>query len=129
MGWAFTWFDKTTKLQFNGAVGYMTSKENYDTQYQTGDEFHFEWAAGYKFDNGLEIGIVGYDYRQITGDSGQGALLGPFKGSVDALGPGLTYSTKFGEIPVTFSARDYEEYNTAHRFQGNLSIGTFTAAF
>jgi hypothetical protein len=44
VSWAFTWFDKTTKLQFNGAIGYMTSWENDATQYRTGDEFHFEWA-------------------------------------------------------------------------------------
>jgi len=129
VGWAFTWFDKATKLQFNGALGFMTSSENSETLYQTGNEFHFEWAIGYKFDNGLEIGIVGYDYRQTTGDSGQGALLGPFEGSVDAIGPGLTYTTKFGEIPVIINVRDYQEYDRQHRFQGNLSIASFTAAF
>jgi hypothetical protein len=129
VGWAFTWLEKSSGLQFNGAVGFMASLENNATQYRTGDEFHFEWAIGYKFKNGLEIGIVGYDYRQITGDSGPGALLGPFEGSVDAIGPGLTYSTKIGNTPVTFGARNYEEYNTEHRFKGNLSIATFTAAF
>ena len=71
IGWAFTWFEKNTKLQFNGAVGFMTSLENEATQYQTGDEFHAEWAVGYKFDNGLVLGVAGYDYRQIRGDSGQ----------------------------------------------------------
>ena len=129
LGWAFTWFDKDTKLQFNAALGFMASVENYATQYQTGDEAHLEWAIGYKFDNGLEIGIVGYEYRQLTGDSGPGALLGPFEGSVDAIGGGSTYSTKIGETPVTISVRDYEEYYRQHRFEGNLSIASFTAVF
>lgn len=128
LGWAFTVFDKNTKLQFNGAVGFMTSIENHAIQYQTGDEFHFEWAIGYKFDNGLEIGIVGYDYRQVSGDSGRGAVLGPFEGVVDAIGPGLTYTTKIADTPVTISARDYIEYNTKHRFEGNLAIAEFTVA-
>jgi hypothetical protein len=48
LGWAFTWFDKTTKLEINGAVGFMASIENFATKYQTGDEFHAEWAVGYK---------------------------------------------------------------------------------
>jgi hypothetical protein len=128
VGWAFTWLDKTTQLEFNGAVGFMAGIENHATQYQTGDEFHFEWAIGKKFESGLQIGIVGYDYRQLTGDSGQGAPF-PFVGQVDAIGPGLTYSTKIGDTPLTFGARNYEEYNTVHRFKGNLSIATVTAAF
>ena len=97
LGWAFTYFDKNSKLQINGAVGFMTSMENDATQYQTGNEFHAEWAIGYKFDNGLLIGVVGYDYRQLTGDFGPGALLGPFESLVDAVGPGLSYSTLIGE--------------------------------
>ena len=76
--WAFTYFDKNSKLQINGAVGFMASMENLQTQYQTGNEFHAEWAIGYKFDNGLMLGVVGYDYSQITGDSGPGALWAPF---------------------------------------------------
>jgi hypothetical protein len=74
----------------------MASVENYATQYQTGDEFHAEWAIGYKFDNGLVLGVVGYDYRQLTGDSGSGAILGPFESSGDAVGGGL----QVGETPV-----------------------------
>jgi hypothetical protein len=127
--WAFSWTEKNSKLQLNAAVGFMFNLENNVTQYQTGDEFHLEWAIGRKFDNGLEIGVVGYDYRQLTGDSGQGALLGPFEGIVDAIGVGVTYSTKIGETFLTFSARQYEEYNTERRFNGNLSIATVTARF
>jgi hypothetical protein len=129
LGWAFTWFEKNSKLQFNGAVGFMTSLENESTQYQTGDEFHAEWAIGYKFDNGLVLGVAGYDYRQLTGDSGQGALLGSFIGSQDAVGPALSYSTLIGKVPVTISVRDYEQYDWKNFFHGNVSIASFTAAF
>ncbi|HZV20705.1 MAG TPA: transporter, partial [Hyphomicrobiales bacterium] len=129
LGWAFTWFDKKSKLQFNGAIGFMASLENDATKYQTGDEFHWEWAVGYRFDNGLILGVVGYDYRQITGDSGRGAILGPFEGTVDAIGPGLSYSSKLGDTPVTISVRDYEQYNAKHMIRGNLALASFTAAF
>jgi len=60
--------------------------ENTATNYKTGDEFHFEWAIGREIATGFVLGIVGYDYRQITGDTGSGATLGPFKGRVDAVG-------------------------------------------
>jgi len=129
VGWGFTYFDKNSKLQFNGAVGFMTSMENDATQYQTGNELHAQWAIGYKFDNGLLLGAVGYDYRQLTGDSGPGALLGPFESLGDAVGPGLSYSTLIGELPVVINVRDYEQYNWKNFFHGNAAIASFTAVF
>lgn len=86
-GWAFTWEHKPSKLQFNGTAGVTFNFENTATDYKTGDEFHFEWAIGREIATGLVLGIVGYDYQQITGDTGSGATLGPFKGRVDALAP------------------------------------------
>jgi hypothetical protein len=129
IGWGFTYFDKNSKIQINGAVGFMASVENYATQYQTGDEFHAEWAIGYKFDNGLVLGVVGYDYRQLTGDSGSGATLGPFESSGDAVGPGLSYTTQVGETPIVINVRDYEQYNTKHFFGGNAAVASVTAIF
>ena len=129
VGWGFTYFDKNSKLQFNGAVGFMSSLENDATQYQTGNELHAQWAIGYKFDNGLLIGAVGYDYRQLTGNSGPGALLGPFESLGDAVGPGLSYSTLIGELPVVINVRDYEQYNWKNFFHGNAAIASFTAVF
>jgi hypothetical protein len=129
LGWGFTYFDKNSKIQINGAVGFMASVENYATQYQTGNEFHAEWAIGYKFDNGLVLGVVGYDYRQLTGDSGSGALLGPFESSVDAVGGGLSYTTQVGETPVVINVRDYEQYNGKNLFHGNAAVASVTAVF
>ena len=45
-GWAFTWTDPSKKLQLNGAAGFTFNYENTETNYRTGNEFHFEWAAG-----------------------------------------------------------------------------------
>jgi hypothetical protein len=45
-GWAFTWVNKATSLQWNGALGVTFNFENTATNYKTGDEFHFEWAIG-----------------------------------------------------------------------------------
>jgi hypothetical protein len=49
------------------------------------------------------IGVVGYEYSQISGDSGSGDKLGPFMGSVDAIGPGLSYSAVIDKSRVTFN--------------------------
>jgi hypothetical protein len=128
-GWAFTWTDKRTRLQFNGAFGFNFNFENDETDYLSGNEFHFEWAVGYELAQGLLIGVVGYDWRQLTGDSGSGARLGPFEGSVDAIGPGLSYTTLVGATPLIINLRHYEEFNAERRISGSMSILTGTIKF
>jgi hypothetical protein len=44
MGWAVTWANEATKLQLNGAAGVTFNFENTETNYRSGNEFHFEWA-------------------------------------------------------------------------------------
>jgi hypothetical protein len=128
-GWAFTYADQKTKWQFNGALGVTFNFENDDTDYQSGTDFHFEWAFGREIANGLVVGLVGYDYRQLTGDTGPGAILGPFKGSVDAIGPGLSYTTLIGKTPLVLGLRHYQEFNTERRFDGHMTIFTGTLRF
>jgi hypothetical protein len=114
-GLAVTWTHKPSKLQVNGAAGFTFNFENQATDYRTGNEFHFEWAIGYELSKGLIVGLVGYDYRQLTGDSGSGAVLGPFKSRVDAVGPGLSYSTVFDKMPLVFSLNHYHESSIASK--------------
>lgn len=128
-GWAFTWTHKPTKLQFNGAAGFTFNFENTETDYRTGNEFHFEWAIGHEFAPGFMLGVVGYDYRQLTGDSGSGAVLGPQKGRVDAIGPGLSYTTVIGKTPVILNLRHYHEFNADKRWEGNSTIASGTIRF
>ena len=123
-GWAFTWTDKASKLQFNGALGFTFNFENNKTDYKSGNEFHFEWAIGREFAPGLVIGVVGYDYRQLTDDSG--GALGAFKGSVDAVGAGLSYTTIVGKTPLVLNLRHYQEFNAENRWEGNSTLGTAT---
>ena len=78
---------------------------------------------------GLLIGVVGYDYREITGDSGSGAKLGPFEGSVDAVGAGLSYTTAIDKTPVIFNLRYYHEYDGKDRFLGDSTIASGTIRF
>jgi hypothetical protein len=128
-GWAFTWAHKASKLQFNGAVGFNFNFENDRTDYRSGNEVHVEWAVGYEVAKGLVVGVVGYDWRQVSGDSGAGALLGPFEGRVDAIGPGLSYTTLIDKMPLIVNVRHYEEYQSERRISGSLSIATVTLKF
>jgi hypothetical protein len=128
-GLAVTYTHKPSQMQFNGAAGVTFNFENTATDYQTGTEFHFEWAIGRELQKGFVIGIVGYNYRQITGDSGPGATLGSFKGQVDAIGPGLSYTTVIGKTPFVFGLRHYREFNAEHRWEGNQTIASGTIRF
>jgi hypothetical protein len=128
-GWAFTYTDAMSKLQFNGTAGFTFNFENDETQYKSGDEFHFEWAVGREFSPGLVVGLVGYDYRQITGDSGSGAHFGSFKGQVDAIGPGVSYTTLVNATPVIINLRHYQEFNADHRWEGGTTVLSTTVRF
>ncbi len=121
-GWAFTWTEKTTKLQFNSTLGVTYNFNNDITDYLSGVDFHHEWAIGRDICTGLMIGVVGYDYRQLTGDTGSDARLGPLEGSVDAIGGGMTYTTLANGKPLILSARHYEEFDVERRWNGSMTI-------
>jgi hypothetical protein len=127
--WAFTWLEKNTNLDFSGAVGVTFNAPNIQTNYKTGDEAHFEWAIGEKFSNGVEIGPVGYFYDQLTGDSGSGAFLGPFKGLVTGIGPGIGYTTLIDKTVLILNARYYDEFDAERRFLGSTSLVSATIRF
>jgi hypothetical protein len=128
-GLAVTYTHKPTELQFNAAAGVTFNFENTDTDYQTGTEFHFEWAIGREIHKGFMIGIAGYNYRQLTGDSGAGATLGDFKSQVDAIGAGLMYTTVIDKTPFIFNLRHYHEFNAENRWEGDLTMASGTIRF
>jgi len=71
-----------------------------------------------------------YAYEQVTGDSGQGAVLGGFEGRVFALGPALDYTFKVGQTPVVTNLRYFYEFGVENRLQGfagflNVAIPLF----
>ena len=49
---------------------------NPDTQYQNGIDAHIDWAASKFLSPQFHVGVAGYLYQQLTGDSGSGATLG-----------------------------------------------------
>ena len=56
--------------QGNLAVGMTWNGENPATDYTTGDELHLEAALAKGF-GGWTLGLAGYHYQQVTGDSGR----------------------------------------------------------
>ena len=116
---AGTWLFAEKSIELSGALGFTFNGENEDTKYETGTEFHLEAALFYNFSPKFSIGLNGYHYDQLTGDSGAGAALGDFKGRVSALGPGLSGTFQVGPAPVSVSLRYFHEFNAKNRLEGD----------
>lgn len=123
---AATWLDPESGIELSGAAGITFNGENDDTEYETGTEFHLEAAAAYHLSPTFSVGVNGYHYQQLTGDSGTGATLGDFKGRVTALGPMMSATFMLGPIPVATSLRYFHEFNVKNRLEGDAGWLTIT---
>jgi hypothetical protein len=123
---SMTYLNPQSGLEVSGAVGFTFNGENPATKYRTGTEFHFEGALMEHFSKDFAIGVAGYHYEQITGDSGAGAVIGPFKGRVSALGPNLTYNLEVGGVLLLTSVKYMREFDAENRLSGNVGMFTLT---
>ena len=103
-------------MTFNGT--------NQATDYTTGNEFHVEWAATKMLTTQLSVGLVGYYYDQITGDSGPGARLGLFEGRVIAVGGTVAYNFQLGATPISTRLKVYREFDAENRLEGTAGYMT-----
>jgi hypothetical protein len=90
---------------------------------------HWEWAIGGEVAQGLVLGNVGYDYRQLEHDPGPTAFASTVKGQVDAIGAGLSYTTVIDKTPFIFNLRHYQEFNGKDGFEGNSTLASATVRF
>lgn len=117
---AFTYLNEKNGFEVSSAIGYMVNFENNDTDYNSGDELNLEVAVIQHFTKYLNFGLVGYGNQQITGDSGEGATLGEFKGQVYGAGFNLGVTAPMTEVNMlTFNLRYYNEFNAIHRYEGD----------
>jgi hypothetical protein len=121
-----TWLNPQSGFEVSLAAGFTFNGENPDTNYKTGTEFHLEGAVMRHLSRDFAVGVAGYHYQQVTGDSGPGAALGDFKGRVSAIGPNLTYNFQVGTVHFLTSARWLHEFNAKNRLEGNAGFVTVT---
>lgn len=121
-----TWLDPQIGLDLSAAAGFTFHAENDITDYNTGNEFHLEFAAVQNLTEQLGIGVVGYYYEQISADRGGPPVLGAFKGEVSAIGPFVSYNFQIGETPVATKLRWYHEFDAKNRLEGDAAFFTLT---
>ena len=123
---AVSWINKDTGTGVDIAPGIMANTENDKTNYKTGTEFHLDFNVNQFLSKNFVIGIRGYYYKQISGDSGDGAILGDFKGEAYGIGPGFVWIPTFAGGDLTVLGKWIHDLHTENRFDSDyftFSVG------
>jgi hypothetical protein len=115
-GGGYTYFDK--KNEFSAVLGFTYNFENKDTDYQNGIDAHLDWAASRFINESTHVGVVGYFFQQLTGDSGDGARLGDYKSRVSAIGPQVGHFFQVGKEKWYVNVKGYYEFDAKNRPEG-----------
>ncbi len=116
---AVTWFDPERGTEVSVAPGVMVNTENSDTEYRTGTEFHLDFTANQFLAANFALGVRGYYYQQLSGDSGDGALLGDFKSDSFGAGPGFVWIPKSGGGRLTVLGKWLHDFSAENRFESD----------
>jgi hypothetical protein len=114
---------KQNGFEATAFAGITLNTENPDTDYRSGAAFHLDGTLAQHFPlaGGLAgAGLEGFWYRQVQGDSGDGAFLGDFKGRTVGLGPVVSFAAKVGGKDLLIEFKWLNELETKRRPEGNL---------
>ena len=128
-GGGYTYFNPQTGHEFSAATGLTYNFTNQALQYQNGIDFHLDWGASQFLSKQLFVGLVGYFFNQVTGDSGPGARLGGFQSRVAGVGPQIGYLVPIGSMQGFVGLKGYGEFAAQNRASGwNLMGDLFAVA-
>lgn len=116
---AVTWFNTGIATEISVASGIMVNTKNDDTNYKTGEEFHVDYVVNQFLSESFAIGLRGYYYRQVTGDSGSGAVLGDFKSESLGIGPGFFWTPEFAAGKLTIQGKWMHDVEHDNRFDSD----------
>ncbi len=126
---AATYLNAETGQDYSINIGYSYNTENSDTDYQTGQELHIDYMINQFLSESWAIGIQGYYLKQLTGDSGDGAILGDFKAEAAGIGPAVLWNTKIVDREVSFIAKWIHEFHAERRMEGDHVFLSFAMGF
>ena len=98
-GGGYTYFNPATGHEFSGVLGFTYNFINTATQYQSGVDLHFDWGASQFLTKQVQVGLVGYAYKDIGCDSGSGDRVGCFQSQVFGIGPQFGYVFPLSQDP------------------------------
>ena len=89
-------------------------------------EFHVDFAANQFLAPTFALGLKGYWYQQVSGDSGSGASLGDFKSESLGLGGGFVWSPAAAGGALAIAGKVMFDVHAENRFDstyGMLTVG------
>lgn len=125
-GAGYTFYDEEAGVEFSVVAGLTYNFINPDTQYRSGNDAHVDWAFSPFVSDTMHVGAAGYFYQQLSGDSGAGATLGPFKSRVSGAGPQIGFFFPVGDSEGYLNLRAYYEFDASHRPSGWNGYVTFS---
>ncbi|MCF2514498.1 transporter [Sphingomonas sp. G124] len=123
---ALSWHDAKAGWDVSSKAGLTFNGENDFTDYDTGTEFHLEASVERIFSPKFSAGLQAYHFQQVSGDSGEGARLGAFKGRTTGVGATAAFNFNLGKIPVVARARFFEEFGVKNRLDSTTAFFSLT---
>jgi hypothetical protein len=119
VGGGYTYFNPATGHEFSGVLGFTYNLKNTATQYQSGVDLHFDWGASQFLTKQIQVGLVGYAYKDIGCDSGSGDHVGCFQSQVLGIGPQFGYVFPLSEtLQGYINLKGYVEFAGSDRPTG-----------
>ena len=126
IGGAYTYLNKTSGFETSAALGFTYNGMNTSTNYQSGVDSHLDWAVSQLLSQDWQVGVVGYVYYQLTGDTGSGDRLGSFKSRIAGLGPQVGYTFTVRGQQWYANLRGYWEFWAQNRLEGHAVFATLS---
>ncbi len=117
-GGGYTYFDQKNGREFSAVLGFTYNFENNDTNYQNGIDAHLDWEVSQFLNEHWQIGIAGYVYGQLSGDSGPKPSDEGLKSGIASIGPEIGYSFTMNGRPAYINLRGYREFAAKNRVEG-----------
>jgi hypothetical protein len=120
-GGGYTYFNPKTGHEFSAVLGFTYNFINQSTQYQNGVDLHLDWGASQFLTQQVQVGVVGYVYKEVGCDSGSGDRVGCFQSQVLGIGPQLGFvfpGFPVGGMQGYLNLKLYEEFDSLDRPKG-----------
>jgi hypothetical protein len=126
---AVTNLNMKTGRDFSLVTGYMINTENDATDYKTGQELHVDAVFNQFLSEAFALGLHGYYYQQVTGDSGSGAILGDFEGESYGIGPSFLWMPESGDGKFSVTGTWLHDLHATDRMEGDYAAITLAWQF
>jgi len=118
----FSWLSNKFGTEVGVFAGLDFNTENTTTNYTSGDILHIDFSVAQHLPflgGSIGVGANGYWYRQITGDSGSSAVLGPFEAEQVGIGPVVSYIRKMGKTTLLIDVKWLPQIDVENMMKGN----------